>query len=411
MNKISKCRICKNTNLIPILDLDSMALTGIFPSYKEIDVPSSPLKLLKCHGNSDFCGLLQLEFSHKPEEMYGSNYGYKSSLNSSMIKHLQNHVNERLKKFKPHEDDIIIDIGSNDGTTLNLYPKNFKNLVGVDPTGDKFKNSYSNHITLISDFFSKKLIKNIFNEKKAKIITSFSMFYDLEDPISFMKEVYSLLDDNGVWICEQSYMPEMIKQNSYDTICHEHLEFYSLHQINYMSKIVGFNIMDVKFNNINGGSFSVTLKKGSITPLEEKEIKYLIDEEEKLNLFEIKTYENFKKNINTNKVNLLKLLNELKSNGNSISAIGASTKGNVILQFCDINTKLIDYVGEVNKDKFGCFTPGTKIPIISEDELLEKNPDYLLILTWHFKDFFLNNIKFRNKKLIFPLPILEVIET
>lgn len=239
--KIEKCRICGNVNLEQVLNLGEQALTGVFPREKSNQVTSGPLRLVKCIGeNDDECGLLQLEHSYELSEMYGENYGYRSGLNDSMVKHLHKKVERILASVELNDGDLVVDIGSNDSTTLQAYPSSGPNLVGIDPTGIKFHKYYPDHIQLIPDFFSSRLLNNRFPGKKAKIITSFSMFYDLEKPMKFMQEVFDVLADDGVWVFEQSYMPTMLEMNSYDTVCHEHLEYYALSQIKWMSDRVGF---------------------------------------------------------------------------------------------------------------------------------------------------------------------------
>ena len=407
---IYKCRVCKNTNLISIMNLGNQFLTGKFPKFKNEKVTSGPVELIKCFGDK-FCGLVQLKQSYDLSEMYGMNYGYRSGLNKHMVNHLQSKVKKILSSSILKKGDVIIDIGSNDATTLLAYPKNLYSLIGVDPTGKKFLNYYPENIKLITDFFSYQLIKKELGNKKAKVITSFSMFYDLEDPIKFAKDIEQVLDDNGIWIFEQSYLPFMLKTNSFDTICHEHLEFYSLKQIKWILDLAGLKIIDVEFNDINGGSFSIISAKGnSLIKPKTRKIKNILKQEIKLKLDEIKTFNDFKSNVEKNG-NLLKLfLLDVKKKGGRVCGIGASTKGNVLLQYFKINSSLIESIGEVNKDKYDSFTPGTLIPLLSEDHVLSSNPDYLVILPWHFKNFFLQNSKFRGRKLIFPLPNFEVIK-
>jgi NDP-4-keto-2,6-dideoxyhexose 3-C-methyltransferase len=264
--EITKCRVCKNTRLDLVLDLGNQVLTGIFPKTREQQIESMPLRLVKCAEQSDsdpnlHCGLLQLQHTGDLSQFYGENYGYRSGLNASMVNHLRAKVQSILRLTQPQAGDLVIDIGSNDSTTLQAYPSEGLQLVGVDPTGIKFKNYYPSHIGLIPDFFSAEKVRSILGPKKAKIITSFSMFYDLEDPLGFMKQIYKVLADDGVWVFEQSYMPKMLDQLSYDTVCHEHLEYYGLRQIQWMAQKVGLTILDVEFNDINGGSFSVTVAK------------------------------------------------------------------------------------------------------------------------------------------------------
>ena len=406
--EVHKCRICGNSNLEPILDLGEQMLTGVFPTSIESDAATiGPLSLVKCIGGDETCGLVQLRHSYDLSEMYGVNYGYRSGLNQSMVEHLSLKVKRAINLVTLAKNDLIIDIGSNDATTLKAYPKNEYQLVGIDPTGLKFKEYYPKNIQIIPDFFSSELVKKFLPGKKAKIITSFSMFYDLEDPIAFMREIYNVLDDHGIWIFEQSYLPEMLKTNSFDTVCHEHLEYYCLKQIDYMTKIVGFHILDVEFNSINGGSFSVTVRKSrdddTFSPSVEKVLKHESD----MGLNTLKPYQDFAKRVLLVKQALLLFIAKVKSEKKSILALGASTKGNVLLQYCGISSADISFVGEVNTEKFNCYTPGSWIPIIPEDDLLSMNPDYVLVLPWHFRNFFEDNIKFKNINLVFPLPQLS----
>lgn len=408
--KVEKCRICGNTHLERVLDLGEQMLTGVFPREKGAGVTVGPLHLVKCVGGDDTCGLLQLEHSYDLGEMYGDNYGYRSGLNASMVAHLNGKVQRILGMVALHEGDLVIDIGSNDSTTLQAYPLSGPVLVGVDPTGIKFHSYYPPHIQLIPDFFSSALVKMRFPGQKAKIVTSFSMFYDLEDPVGFMAQVYDVLADDGVWVFEQSYMPTMLDTNSYDTVCHEHLEFYALRQIKWMADRVGFKILDVEFNDVNGGSFSVTVSKshGDLTPV--PAVQKILEEERAKGLGTMAPYHAFAERAAQTKRDLLKFIETVRAEGKSVAVLGASTKGNVLLQYCGLTAKEIQFVGEVNSEKFGCYTPATWIPIIAEHELLAKNPDYMIVLPWHFRKFFVANKKYSGRSLVFPLPAVEVVK-
>ena len=410
--EIESCRICGNQELDLILDLGTLALTGVFPKTQSEEVPTGPLNLVKCResNSKNSCGLVQLRESYNPELMYGHNYGYQSGINKSMVQHLHNKVKNILGYVTLNFEDIVVDIGSNDSTLLQAYPKEQINLVGFDPTGIKFKKYYPDHITLITDFFNSKTFKKKFGNKKAKIITSIAMFYDLEEPLEFVREVYDILSDDGIWVLEQSYMPLMLEVNAFDTICHEHLEYYRLKQIHWMMKKVGFKIIDIEVNQINGGSFSVTVAK-SDSPLSETPSieKFLIDEQSK-GLDTSRPYDEFRNNVFEFKIQIRELLNKIHNEKGVVLGYGASTKGNVILQFAEITAKDIPYIGEVNTEKYGCYTPGTLIPIISEDEARKMNPDYFFVFPWHFKEFILEKEKaMPNNKtaLLFPLPSIE----
>lgn len=417
--EIKKCRICGNTNLKTITDLGMQKLTGVFPLLEsESEVAIAPLELVKCippkigGGIKEVCGLVQLKHSCSGNEMYGDNYGYRSGLNQSMIKHLKT-ITDYIKKVKHLEpNDLVIDIGSNDGTLLRSYGQKNLDLLGVDPTGVKFKNYYPNYIELYPDFFSSDNIKMVRGNKKAKVVTSIAMFYDLEEPIQFAKDVREVLDDDGIWIMEQSYMPSMVETNSYDTICQEHLEFYCLKQIEWIAKSADLKVIHVEKNNANGGSFRLVLTKRlsaaepdeSVVEMELFESKY----------DDLKEYVRFNEAIETSKIQVRNFLEKAKSEGKKVYGYGASTKGNVMLQYCNITSDDLVAIAEVNEDKFGHVTPGTKIKIVSEDEAKRDNPDYFLVLPWHFRDNILEKEKeYRRKsgcKFVFCLPEFEIVD-
>ena len=407
---VEKCRICGNAELLPVLDLGSQTLTGVFPSDKERRITSGPLRLVKCSEGKNCCGLLQLEHSYDLNEMYGVDYGYRSGLNASMVRHLHDKVQKILELANLSPGDLVIDIGSNDGTTLGAFPPDCL-LVGLDPTGDKFRKFYRADIQLICDFFSSNLVTKAYPGRKAKVITSFSMFYDLEQPVKFMQEIADVLDNEGVWVFEQSYMPTMLIRDAYDTVCHEHLEYYGLRQIHWMTEHTGLKIIDVEFNDVNGGSFSVAaVKQSSARPEAKLLIAEILDREQKMGLDKLNPYLDFARRTELSRDALNAFLSKARSEQITVFALGASTKGNVILQYCNLSKSAISGIGEVNSDKFGSYTPGSLLPILSEDDVLSMKPGYLLVLPWHFRDFFLNNPKFKGQTLVFPLPVLEVVE-
>jgi hypothetical protein len=412
--EITKCRICGNQNLQPIIDLGSMALTGIFPKPGEL-VASAPLEIVKCwdEGRGNCCGLVQLKHTCDLEQLYGDNYGYRSGLNSSMVEHLKGLVKEIEKRIQLTPDDLVVDIASNDGTLLSSYPSNLGlRLVGLDPVAHKFKEYYPEQVQYIPDFFSADLVKEKIG-KQARVITSIAMFYDLEDPVGFVQQIYDTLTEDGIWMFEQSYLPAMIKNTSYDTICHEHLEYYGLKQIKWLMDKVGFKIIDVAFNDSNGGSFCLTVAKNkSNYSSNEALIKAIIQEEEDGGFNQLAVYEEFKMKVLRHKQDLLEFVAGLRKAGKKVFGYGASTKGNVILQYCGLTAADIPYIAEVNENKFGRVTPGTNIPIISEKEAKALRPHHFMVLPWHFKEHIINReaqYLSDGGNLIFPLPRLEVL--
>ncbi len=409
-HKIEKCRVCGNEHLITVLDLGDQYLSGIFPKEIDLDMYKGPLKLVKCDETTGGCGHVQLEHTFDLPTMYGEDYGYRSGLNSSMVRHLKSKY-EKIKQFLNFNDqDIVIDIAGNDGTFLGFFPSNLK-LLSIDPTSEKFSKYYQSHVDHVADFFSKDLYRNYFPDQKAKLVTSFSMFYDLEDPCDFARQVNSILDSGeGVWILEQSYMPEMLRVNSFDTVCHEHLSYYGMRQLKYIMDQSNFKIIDFEFNDINGGSISMMVaNKNSKYEECTQMLSELIDEELKLSLDTVKPWQEFGNRIEECKEQFWNLINSFKKDGLKVAALGASTKGNVTLQTWGVAPSDIMVVGDVNPDKNGSFTPGTWIPIKDEDSVL-LDYDVFVILPWHFKKFFVNNPKFKNKILVFPLPVPEVVK-
>lgn len=408
-SKIESCRICGSGQLAPILDLGEQTLTGVFPSRKSKRLTRGPLRLVKCIDPGG-CGLVQLEHSYDLEELYGENYGYRSGLNRHMVSHLQKRVRKILGLVDLRPGDMVVDIGSNDATTLKSFPNKEILRVGIDPTGAKFREFYTPEITLIPQFFSSAAFRELYPRARPKIVTSFAMFYDLESPLDFMQQIYDILDDNGVWVFEQSYLGTMIETNSYDTVCHEHLEYYALRQIRWMADKIGFRIADIEFNDINGGSFAVTMcKQGAHYPDINARVDRLIAEESEKGYESLELYERFAHNVSQSKEAILEFVATRNANSENLCGLGASTKGNVILQYCGLSPDDIHFIGEVNSDKFGCYTPGTLIPIRPEDDLFDFKPDYVLVLPWHFRQFFLSASKFDRFQLVFPLPALEIV--
>ena len=406
--EISDCRLCEGTRLVTVLDLGMQALTGVFPKHGDADVPAGPLQLCKCED----CDLVQLRHNYDLGKLYGENYGYRSGLNQSMVQHLHQKVAKIRAMATLNPGDLVIDIGSNDSTTLRAYPDNLT-LVGVDPSGPKFKQYYPPHIRLIPEFFNARLIKQTYPGKLARIVTSIAMFYDLERPQTFIDEIAEILDENGLWVFEQSYLPLMLETHSYDTACHEHLEYYSLKQIKRMLDRAGLKIVDIEFNDINGGSFSVTAAKATSRHPEAAElITGTLAKENAMGLGGLELYRRFSGKITDHRRHLLDLLEKLKREGKKIAGYGASTKGNVLIQYCGLNADLIPYIAEVNPDKFGARTPGSSIPIISEADARAMKPDYYVVFPWHFrKTILLREQEFlRNGgQFIFPLPELQVV--
>ena len=406
--KIKKCRNCKSNIFNKLFSLGKLHLTGKFLK-KNSNLSSEYLSLIMWES----CKLVQLDRNFDMKFMYNDDYGYRSGINKTMRTHLKKTA-KKLEKKLSTTSFFAFDIASNDGTLLNYYNKKIT-TVGVDPLINKFKKKgfYNNINYKISDFFGSDIInKNKVFKNRFKIITAISVFYDLKDPNDFLKSIKLILDKDGIFVLEFADLYSIFKFKMFDTICHEHLEYYSITVINEMLKKNGLRLFDHEFNNINGGSSTLYICNiESKHKTNEKKIKKIISNEKKIGLFKISKFKIFYQNILKDKKRLLEFLKKIKKNNKVIHGYGASTKGNVLLQFFGIENNFLDYISDRNPEKYNTFTPGTNIKIISEKKSRLLKPDYYLVLPWHFKKEILkreNKIRKSGAKFIFPLPKLSV---
>jgi SAM-dependent methyltransferase len=410
------CRVCGSAALNNVIDLGDQYLQGSFVKLGKELPPTRkiPMRLVRCDPmkSERACGLLQMEYTVPPEILYSA-YWYRSGTNETMRAHLRDLAEDAASRIGKSMA-CVLDIGCNDGTLLAYYPKSFKKY-GIDPS-DVAKNIQGD-IQVVQDIFPSEELKGKLRNQKVDIISSIAMFYDLENPLNFVRGIKELLATEGVWIFEMSYMPTMLQMNSYDTICHEHLEYYSLSVIEYILKQTDLKIFDVSLNTINGGSIRCYATHRDTFKYKNEEhfqnIKALRQTEFDLELDTDKPYKNFQDRINVHKNQLNTLLKKLKKEGKKIHIYGASTKGNTILQWCGLDNRIIDFAAERNPDKYGALTLGTDIPIVSEEQSRAMNPDYYLVLPWHFKEEFIEREKDMLKKgvkFIFPLPVIEIVE-
>ena len=407
-----RCRNCKKNKFIKIINIGKQPISSVFLKNKNFKLKKYSLDLYECLS----CRLIQFGKIPPLNEMYGLSYGYRTSLSKLMLRHMKNKFKFLIKKKFIKRKSNILDIGSNDGTFLNFFAESGYNnlLYGVDPSAEKFKEFYNSNINVSVDFFSKKiLLKKLENNKNKKfsIITSFAMFYDLEDPNKFCSDIYDLLEEDGIWISEFSYFPLLLKNLTYDQICHEHVAYYTL---NVFQKIInknGLKLLDVSFNEINGGSIEIICsKKTSKLKANKKKITEILENEKKINPASYKKF-------STRVDNVKKVLNTFLDNANNSNKIiygyGAATKGNIVLNHCGIDSKKIKYICDENKFKFGKYTPGSNIKIVSKTFMRKNKPDYLLVLIWSFRSEVIKQEKsylLKGGKLVFHLPIFHIVD-
>ena len=405
--KISNCRICKSKSFKSLFSLGKLSFTGKFAKSIKQKIPKDELTLVICNK----CKLVQLNKNFDPKYLYSSDYGYRTGINKTMTNHMKDIVIDATKIVKIKKNDYILDIASNDATLLNFYPKNVYK-VGIDPLVNKYKKYYSKIDKKISDFFSYKIIKKNNIHRKFKIISALSMFYDLREPDLFVKDIKKILHEDGIFILEHADLLSIVKNCLFDTICHEHLEYYSSKIIINLMKNNGLRVFNIKNNDINGGSMCYFICHNDAkfkTNL--NRVNNVLKEEKKLKLEELSTFKKFFNVINKNKNNLKKLLNKISKQKEIIHGYGASTKGNVLLQYFNITNKDIKFISDRNPLKSNMFTPGSKIRIISEENSRKMLPKYYLVLPWHFKNEILireKKIRSKGTKFIFPLPKIRI---
>ena len=410
MKTISECRLCGSNGLTRVFSLGTMAFSGVFPESRAQDVPVGELTIVLCSE----CKLAQLDRDFPGDEMYGDNYGYMSSLNNSMVAHLKEIVSELELSSELAAGDVVLDIGSNDGTMLSLYSTLGLVRVGMDPTIVKYSELYPAEAVKVPDFFSERAFELACPGKKAKIVTTVAMLYDLPDPSKFAKEVRQIIADDGLWHIEVSYGPWMLETGAFDAVCHEHVEYYSLYTLKKILDDAGFKIFALDFNDTNGGSISI-----SATPVLNSKKQAAIDDIRSILAKEARDGSNetsgwlaFSELTRSRISDVDDFLVRAKSNGQRVMALGASTKGNILLQSLSPQAlDVIEAIGEVNAFKFGKVTPGTGIRIVPEKEVIDSKPDFILVLPWHFRESFaglLEGYSETGGSVIYPLPKLEV---
>jgi len=347
----------------------------------------------------DALGAVRLNGIAPAETMWG-NYWYRSGINTSMTKELQGIVGEITSRVKLKDNDIWLDIACNDGTLLSAVPDNLIKL-GIDPCDDSYLAESSKVATkVVQDYFSFNSWKKTgYGDKKAKVITCIAMFYDLDDPRPFVKDLYNVLHDDGLLVLQMSYTPLMVKQLAFDNICHEHVYYYDLNSIETLFSAQGFRVVDCTLNDTNGGSFRVSLQKEiaevssfGTAPLRDvcdfRVNSILTFEKFEDDISDPETWIKFGHRLDALKDEVVSFVNRAVATGKSVYGYGASTKGNTLLQYFGLDHTHITAIAERSPYKFGMKTIGTNIPIISEDEMRKAKPDYLLVLPWHFIDEF-----------------------
>jgi hypothetical protein len=409
------CRI-SGSPLIEVIDLGNIYVSG-FTKTVEADFPRAPLRI----GISEESGLLQLMDSVDRTSLY-EHYWYRSGTNETMKKQLSDILRTVTQWSRLCDGDVVLDVGCNDGTLLELYG-GICNLVrvGIDPAKNLAEEASQKCERHSSNYFSHAQFSDLSGGKKAKVITTIAMFYGLEDPLSFVEDIKACLDDEGIWILQLSYTPLMLKQNAFDNICHEHVEYYTLRSLSYLLNKFDLKVVDVEFNDTNSGSFRLVIAHKSshlrAAPLFVKDIgdfrvKSTLEYEENHSFDDPSVYRDYMLRLEGLRTRTQNLFGELGAAGKKICGYGASTKGNTLLQFYNITSQQLSCIAERQQQKVGLQTVGSWIPIVSEEEMRAAKPDFLFILPWHFlEEFRRREHQFLSSggQFIVPLPNIEII--
>jgi len=409
------CRVCGHS-LVPIISLGEHYVTN-FVNFKEEFGLKVPLELVLCNEDTGGCGLLQLKHTTPSDALWDEQYWYKSAINPTIRNDLQDVVTNVKKMVDPVEGDIYIDVGANDGTLLSFYDMLSIKLVGFEPSKNVAREAAMKGFEIINNFFNATNFKERFGDKKAKVITAISMFYDLEDPNQFLQDVVSILDKDGLFIVQQNYLPSMLEQNAVDNVCHEHLEYYSLRSFQKLLDRHGLEVFDIVLHDLNGGSIRAYIKfkaSDSLVPYggAKQRMDSAIQKELSMKLNTPEPYLAFANRLKETKEELVNFIKEEVAKGKVVCAAGASTRGNTTLQYLGLGPELITAIADKNPDKDGKRTVGSFIPIDSPEKVMALKPDYLLVIIWYFfhdvrrnqKEFFENGGKF-----ILPFPEFRVI--
>jgi SAM-dependent methyltransferase len=405
---IKKCQICSRKNLQTVLDLGHQPIVQAYLTAKQLHEPeiTYPLNLCRCRQ----CGLLQIDYIIDPEVVFPKNYPYRTGLTKMLIINFQELAETLEKKYRLKNDDLIIDIGSNDGTLLNGFKKKGMRVLGVEPT-NAARVANKNGIETLQEFFTVKTAKKILKKYgRAKIVTATNVFAHIPNPIELTKNIRGVLRPDGVFVSESQYLMDIIEKLEFDTIYHEHLRFYSLKPLVKLFSLAGMNLADAERISAAGGSIRIYAKpgRGSMSLLAKK----LVANEERAGIYSSEALNDFAGKVIAAKNDLVSLLLKLKKDGASIAGIGSPARANTLLGFSKINTHLLDYTCEKSgSPKINLFTPGSHIPVLDEKKLFKKKPDYALILSWHIGYELMAILRKNgyNGKFIMPLPTPKII--
>ena len=408
MGKVTECQICRNKDLKTFLSFGHQPVPQEYLTREKLHEMEAtyPLNLVFC----ETCGLVQIDYVVPPEIVFPPDYPYRTGLTNMLIKNFQTLSDTLFSEGYFKKDSLVVDIGSNDGTLLKPFKAKDARVVGIEPTGAADV-ANENGITTVKGFLSPEVAAQVVKEHgRADVVTATNVFAHINDTDSLIKNIQSLLADDGVFVSESQYLMDILEKLEFDTVYHEHLRFYALKPLQRMFEAAGMSIVDAERISAAGGSIRVYAKKGKF-PMSKRAVD-IIAAEEKAGVYDFASYQKFAERIMNAKIDLMSLLLKLKKDGARIVGLTSSCRSNTLLGFMKIGNDIVDYTGEKSgSPKIGMFTPGTHIPVLDEAKILEDQPEYLLMLSWHIGKDLIEVMRKKGfkGKFILPLPKPEII--
>ena len=409
MNYIHKdtCRICKGRDLTRILSLGNHPPVDNFTDVEHLkNEKRYPLNVYFC----GTCNLVQLLDVVSEEELFHGEYAYFSSASKPLVEHFRSYADD-LAREQLKDDDLVVDIGSNDGILLQHLAHRYR-VLGIEPSANVAEVAREKGIETLPGFFTVDMAKKMVEKYgKAKVVTANNVFAHIDDLDEIVQGVKELLSEDGVFVSESHYLLDLVERREFDTVYHEHLCYYSVKPLQHLFKRFGMEVFDVGRVDVHGGSIRVYARLASGKPLKHS-VRVLCALEEKAGLYTLERFSGFQKDVEVIRDKLVSLVRGFRKEGKIVTAYGAPAKGNTLLNFCGFTPDDLKYVTDTTPQKIGLLTPGSHIPVVSPDILKSETPDYILLLAWNYRDFILEKekeLRSRGAKFIIPIPEVEIV--
>ena len=407
------CRFCKSELTDVFIDLINSPASNSFLTEEQLNEPENyyPLKVFTCRN----CFLVQLDEYKKSDDIFDDEYVYYSSYSTTALKHAKNYVEKMIDRFRFNEQSQVIEIASNDGYLLQYFKEKNVPVLGIEPTGNTAEVSRSKGIENISEFFGTELaVKLVAQGRKADLLLGNNVLAHVPDIVDFVKGMSMLLKDNGVITMEFPHLMQLVDNNQFDTIYHEHFSYLSFYTVKQIFKAQGLDMFDVEEVQVHGGSLRIYAKHNDDTskPISEN-VQKLLNEEKSKGMTTLEYYNNFQTASFAIKLDFIDFLNKQKREGKKVAGYGAAAKGNTLLNYCGIKNDLIDFVVDANPYKQNKWLPGSHIPVVSEEKIKKEKPDYIIIFPWNLKEEVMKQLHYIsdwNGQFVIPIPYLHVAE-